>query len=114
MLFNRETYVFVQNMKFQEFYKKYKDKYHEKVDLFLTDPPFNVLQNSRDRINQSDMELLTQMAESFLVKGGTLLLFCSLDQLHLYRQYLERTTLTVETLVLNVINEEKCKFIINI
>ena len=80
------------------------------MDLFLTDPPYNVLPNTRDKISQGDMELLIQMAESFLVKGGTLLLFCSMDQIHLYKQYLDKTTLTVEKTVLNIINDEKCNY----
>lgn len=97
-------------MKFQDFYEKHKSKYCENIQLFLTDPPYNVLPNSRDKISQEDMELLVKMAESFLAKGGTLLIFCSMKQIPHYKQYLEKTILKVEPLILNVINEEKCNF----
>jgi hypothetical protein len=98
-------------MKFQEFYQKFSSKYFGKVQLFLTDPPYNVLNKPRDDFPQGCMELLIQMAESFLAKGGTLLLFCSIDQIPFYKQYLLKTILKVELLILNLINEEKCKFI---
>lgn len=102
--------MFFENTSFQDFYEKHKAKYNGKVNLFLTNPPFNVLPNPRDRITQQDMELLATMAESFLAKGGTLLLFCSIEQVSLYKQYLEKTTLTVEPTVMNIINAEKCNF----
>jgi DNA modification methylase len=98
-------------MKFQDFYEKYKSKYSEKVQLFLTDPPYNVLPNQRDRFTQGDMELLVKMAELFLTKGGTLLIFCAVDQISIYKQLLDRTILKVEPLIMNIINDEKCNVI---
>ena len=87
-------------------------KYCEKIQLFLTDPPFNVLRNGRDTITQDGMELVVQMAESYLKKGGTLLLFCSIDQISIYKQFLNNTMLTVEPMVLNIFNNVNCKIIL--
>jgi DNA modification methylase len=102
--------LFYENKSFEQFYEDNKKYYTEKVDLFLTDPPYNVLQEER-KITNEQMELLVKMAESFLKKGGTLLIFCSLDQIPIYRKcFIERKTLTLEPLILNIINDCGCKF----
>ena len=95
-------------MDFRDFYTRFDSTYHGKVHLILADPPFNVLRQSRDTIDQSSMEILVKMAESFLVKGGTLIIFCSIDQFSVYKEYLTKSTLSVEPLALNIINSEKC------
>jgi hypothetical protein len=98
-------------MEFKDFYANYKNKYCEKVQLFLADPPYNVMNKPREDLPQGEMELLVQMAEYYLAKGGTLLIFCSMKQIPFYRQYLEKTMLKLEPFILNIINEEKCNFI---
>lgn len=95
-------------MDFRDFYTKFDDNYHGKVHLILADPPFNVLRQQRDTIDQSSMEILIKMSESFLVKGGTLIIFCSIDQFSIYKECLNKSILSVEPLALNIINSEKC------
>jgi hypothetical protein len=101
--------VFFEHLEISEFNKQYAGKYNEKINLFLTDPPFNVLPDEI-KISLSTMELVAQMAESYLAKGGTLLIFCAIDQIALYKQYLDKTTLTVEPMVLNIINDINCNY----
>jgi hypothetical protein len=80
----------------------------------LTDPPFGVLDNGRDDFPQDGMQLLIRMAESYLKKGGTLLLFCAIDQVSIYKQFLKETMLIVEPLLLNIINKSNCSIILMI
>ena len=59
-------------------------KFDSKVDLILTDPPFGVLHRAHD-VAPDYVNVLTTTAR-LLKPGGNALLFCSLEQVSLWKQ----------------------------
>ena len=59
-------------------------EFYSKVDLILTDPPFGVLHYAHDT-SPNYAHVLTNAAR-LLKPGGNALLFCSLEQVNLWKQ----------------------------
>ena len=69
-----------------EIFQKIWSRIKNKVNLFIPDPPYNVLQNGRDKFTTIDISNLCKYAVNFLDPKGTIIIFCSNLQ---YRIYVE-------------------------
>lgn len=100
-----------ENCSFEDYFNVHANDLQNKVQLFLADPPFNVLSgaytnnNNRDNITNKSMEILVKMAEHFVKPGGTVFIFCTFQQASIYMEYLRLTSLLVEDFVMNIVND---------
>lgn len=68
----------------------------EQVQLILTDPPYNVIPASHDRLPEKNMPTVVQVIAELLQPGGHIVLFCTAQQwskwVHLFTEYDPRTS----------------------
>lgn len=79
------------------------------MQLFLADPPYAVLNKIRDNLSATSMDILCQMAQHFVKPGGTVLIFCSIQQFAEYSDRLKRFKFVVQSTPLHIINSPTCK-----
>ena len=65
-------------------------KWAAKIQLIVTDPPYNVLEHEYDKISDVQMELLVRFAKDLLKNEGTIVIMCSFLQWHKYYEYAKK------------------------
>lgn len=113
MIKNRNDYCVIENMDFEDFLKKYESRLANRIDLFIPDPPYNILKKNHDRISEIQMKNLCLYAQHYLAPTGTVIIFCSAKQISIYQHYLKEARLVVDDNVLNLIKDPKSYLFIN-
>ena len=99
-------------MDFEDFYHTHESKLKEQVQLILTDPPYYILkQHERDSLTYLQMETICKLAQSMLKPGGSIVIFCSVEQIQKYIDYLRQCRLNVEDIVMNIIHAPESNLI---
>ena len=78
------------------------------MNLFIPDPPYNVLPNDRDKFTAIYISNLCKYAVNFLDPKGTIIIFCSNMQYHIYVEELKKNNLIVESNGLYIIKDPSC------
>ena len=104
------------NCKFQDFLQKYNSdnpssKLNEKVQLCIFDPPFNWNMGEYDKMDSIELDQLCQLAFHITKPGGTIMMFCGLNQFAEYQNAFKKLNLMVELNGLIVTYSTSCNYI---
>ena len=83
-----------------------RERLHNRVDLFIPDPPYNILPEARDRFTSVDMDHVVQACVQLLADTGTAVIFCSYEQCIQWQKKFRRAGMVVEKTPLHIVLAE--------
>ena len=97
-------------MEFNEFFIKIQYELESKIDLIITDPPYNVFNDESDYISKINMENVIKYTEHLLKPNGTCAIFCTWQQASIWAEIIKKSQLVLHSALLNIAYIESSLF----
>lgn len=102
------------NCKFQDFREYYGNEHvrskdlKDKVQLCIFDPPYNWNMGDHDKMDSVELNILCELAYHVTKPGGTIMIFCGLNQIQQYNEKFNLLGMMVELNGLMVTHSLDC------